>query len=271
MLTRSPVAAAAFAALLALACASAPPFAGWTAERLFEHGERAFEEEDWNESRRAFERLVLTFPAFERAVDARHYLARAFFANGDHLSAVSEYTRIVQLLPEHERTAEAWMGLCRSYAAMSPHPQRDQQYTVQARATCRNVAADFGGAPVGDSAAAVARRMHEKLGEKAYAEGRFYFQRDILESAELVFLDVLEGFADTEAAPRALARLIEIYEEWGWDEQLEDYRSRLASQYPDSPEAQALGGVPARDTAPSARSPAPALERGDAPWAEALG
>ncbi len=229
-------------------CASAPPFSGWTAEQLFEHGEEALAEEDWSEARRAFERLVLAFPVFERAVDARHHLARAFYANGDYLSAVSEYTRIVQLLPEHERTREAWMGLCRSYAAMSPHPQRDQQYTVQARTTCQNVAGDFQGMPVGDSAAAVAARMHAKLGEKAYAEGHFYFQRDVFESAELVFLELLEGFADTEAAPRAIARLLDIYEEWGWDEQLEDYRERLLARYPDSPEARALGPAPPADT-----------------------
>ena len=170
---------------------------------------------------------------------------------------MSEYTRIVQVYPEHERTREAWMGLCRSYAAMSPHPQRDQQYTIQARTTCENVAGDFQGMPVGDSAAVVAQGMHAKLAEKAYAEGNFYFQRDILESAELVFLDLLNVFRETEVAPRALVRLIEIYEQWEWDEQEEEFRTRLLRTYPDSPEAKALEQPAASDTVSVVRSRAP--------------
>ena len=256
MLSRS-VAAGALMSLLGVACASAPPYSGWTPEQLFEHGQRAFDEGDWGEARRAFERLVLTFPGFEQAVEARHYLARSFLSDDQFLSAVSEYTRIVQVYPDHDRTLEAWMGLCRSYAAMSPHPQRDQQYTIQARTTCQNVASDFQGMPVGDSAAVVAREMHAKLAEKAYGEGHFYFQRDIYPSAELVFLDLLDVFPQTEVAPKAIARLIEIYEQWEWDEQEEEFRTRLLQTYPDSPEAKALEQPAASDTVSVVRSRAP--------------
>lgn len=222
------------------ACASTPPFAGWTADELYEHGRQAFADEDWDEARRALERLMLTFPGFAEVLDARHTLAQAFFADEEYVSAVSEYTRIAQTYPDDERVAEAWMGLCRSYAALSPHHQRDQQYTLQARTTCQNVAQDYRGEPVGDSAQVVALEMHAKLAEKSYGEGYFYFQRDIFESAELIFLDLVDVFAETGAAPRAMARLIEIYEEWGWDEQQEEFTARLLESYPESPEAQAL-------------------------------
>lgn len=245
------------AALLGIACSSTPPFAGWTADQLFEHGRSAFEEEDWDEARRAFERLALTFPGFDSTVAGRHYLAGAFFSDEEYLSAVSEYTRIVQVHPDDERAPEAWMGLCRSYAAMSPNPQRDQQYTVQARTTCQNVASDFPGTPIGDSAAAIALEMHGKLAAKAYGEGYFYFQRDILESAELVFLDLVDSFEGTVSAPRAMARLIDIYEEWGWSEQREEIAGRLRDAYPDSPEAKALEQTAPTDTATSTESLAP--------------
>lgn len=242
---------------LSAACSSTPAYTGWTPDQLYEHGEQAFGEGDWGEARRAFERLVLTFPGYERAVDARHYLAQAFFRDDEFLSAVSEFTRIVQVFPDHARSAEAWMGLCRSYAAMSPHPQRDQQYTLQARTTCQNVANDFRGQPAGDSASAVAAEMHAKLAEKAYGEGHFYFQRDIYESAELIFINLLDQYTRTPAAPKAAARLIEIYDEWGWDEQKADFTTRLLNQYPDSPEARALSAPVAADTASIVRSRAP--------------
>ena len=266
------LAAGLVAGLVGAGCSSAPPFAGWTEEQLFEHGQEAFEAEDWDEARRTFERLVLTFPGFDQTVAARHYLARSFFADEEYLSAVSEYTRIVQVHPDDERAPEAWMGLCRSYAAMSPHPQRDQQYTAQARTTCQNVASDFPGTPVGDSAATLAFEMHGKLADKAYGEGYFYFQRDILESAELVFLDLVDSFAGTGAAPQAMARLIDIYEEWGWTEQREEFTARLRDTYPDSPEARALDQAAAEDTTASAWSRGPPGARAGeidtaGPWA----
>ena len=224
---------------------------------MYAHGEEAFSEEDWGGARDAFEQLLLTYPGFAQVVEARSYLARAFYEDEQYVSAVSEFTRIVQAYPDHERTGDAWMGLCRSYAAMSPHPQRDQQYTRQARTTCENVASDFRGTAVGDSALAVAAQMFDKLAARAYGEAHFYFQRDIYESAELGFLQLLESFPNTQSAPLALARLIEIYEEWGWDEEREQHETRLLEEYPNSPAAQEVARAKPDSTAAAPAWPRP--------------
>ena len=239
-------------ALLGAACATTPPYFGWTPEQLYAHGERALEAEDWGEAQRAFERLVLHHPGYGRAVEARHHLARALYEKREYLSAVAELTRIVQVYPDDPRTPRAWLWLCRSYASMSPHPQRDQQYTVQARNTCGQVAGDLVGTPMGDSAAVLARDMVDKLGQQALAVGQFYFQRKIYGSAEHVFRRLLEDYSETAAAPTALARLIDIYESWGWEDQRQRTSDRLLRQYPDSPEARALAGVAAPDTVAAA-------------------
>ena len=256
MLTRS-LAAGALVGLLGAACSSAPPYAGWTPEQLYEHGQRAFGERDWGEARRAFERLVLTFPTFDHAVDARYYMARSFYESRQYPSAVAEFTRIVTIYPDHERAGESWMGLCRSYAAMSPHPQRDQTSTVHARTNCNNVAVDFRGMAIGDSAAAVALRMDNKLAERVYGEGLVYFKRRILESAERIFRCLVEDYPQTDAAPKASARLVDIYERWGWDEQRDEFRMRLLRDYPGSREARDVEPPPAGDTVSLVRSRAP--------------
>lgn len=260
-------AALAAGAAFSAACSSTPKFAGWTAEQLYEHGEQAFAEEDWGDAREAFEQVLLTFPGFAGIVDARYFLARSFFEDEEYVSAVAEFTRIVQAYPDHERADEAWMGLCRSYAAMSPHPQRDQQYTQQARTTCINVATDFRGTPTGDSAAAVARDMLDKLAARAYGEAHYYFQRDLYESAERGFMQLLDAFPTTASAPRAIARLIDIYEEWGWDEERAEQEERLLDEFPDSPEAQTVAEKAKPDSAaglPAARgAAAPAFQAVD--------
>lgn len=252
--------------LLGAACSSGSQYSGWTEDQLYAHGQRAFDAGDWGEARRAFEQLVLAFPLFDHAVEARYYLARTFYEDEQYVSAVSEFTRIVQVYPDHERARDAWMGLCRSYAALSPHPERDQQFTIEAHNTCRNVASDFRGTPIGDSAMAVTREMRNKLGQKAFGEGQWYFRRELLESAELVFNQLLEQFSDTDAAPRALALLIEIYEEWGWDDQRDDARTRLLENYPDSPEARALGQAARGDTVSIVRSRAPPRQQSPSAW-----
>lgn len=256
MLKRS-IAAGALVGLLGAACSSAPPYSGWTPEQLYAHAQRAFEDGNWGEARRAFERLVLQFPLFENAVDARYYMARSFHEDRDYISAIAEFTRIVQVFPDHQLAADAWMGLCAAYAAMSPHPQRDQAPTAQARINCRNVANDLQGTPIGDSAAVLARRMEDKLAERAYGEGVHYYRNRLLESAELYFLSLLEFYPNTASAPRAMARLVQIYERWGWDEQRDEMVTRLLQTFPDSPEARALDVPPARDTLSPIRSRAP--------------
>lgn len=256
MLKRS-IATGALVGLLGAGCSSAPPYSGWTPEQLYEHGQRAFEDGDWREARRAFERLVLQFPLYEHAVDARYHMARSHHESRDYISAIAEFTRIVQVYPDHALAADAWMGLCGSHAAMSPHPQRDQRSTLQALSTCRNVAEDFNGAPIGDSAAALAHEMQNDLAERTYGEGDFYYRRRILESAEQYFLKLVSLYPNSDSAPRAMARLVDIYERWGWDEQREDFRTRLLQTFPDSPEARAVDVPAVRDTLSSIRSRAP--------------
>ncbi len=256
MLKRS-IATGALVGLLGAACSSAPPYSGWTPEQLYEHAQRAFDDGNWGEARRAFERLVLQFPLFDHAVDARYYMARSFHADRDYISAITEFTRIVQVYPDHELAGEAWMGLCAAYAAMSPHPQRDQGSTIQALTNCGNVANDFRGTPIGDSAAALARRMENDLAERAYGEAHFYFRNKILESAELYFLDLVRRYPDSDFAPRAMGRLVDIYERWGWDDQRDEFRRQLLETFPDSQEARALDIPPARDTLSPVRSRAP--------------
>ena len=129
--------------------------------------------------------------------------------------------------------------------------------TFQALTNCGNVANDFRGTLIGDSAAVLVRTMENDLAERAYGESDFYFRRRILESAELYFLDLLRLYPNSDSAPRAMARLVDIYERWGWEDQRDEFRRRLLEIFPDSHEARALDIPLVRDTLSSIRSRAP--------------
>lgn len=198
--------------------------------------------EDYGDAAETLDRLLLVHPTFEQGAEANFMLARAYFLDGKYITSASEYTRFLDRYPAHPRAPEAALGVCRSYAALSPKTQRDQTFTDQALGVCRNVVADYGTHPVATEAAEVANRMREKLARKVFDNGQYYLRRELWDSAIIYFQDLVQAYPDTDYAPRALAGIIQAYQEIGYDDEVERFRDQLLTRYPDSPEAQALEG-----------------------------
>jgi outer membrane protein assembly factor BamD len=240
-----------------LGCASTPPYQGFTTDQLFEVGAAKFAEGDWDKAAEIFERMIFADPAAERLVEARMYLARSYFNKKDYLTAVAEFSRVVDRHPGHPMAAEASLGVCQAFVALSPHVQRDQGYTTQALNSCENTLADFSTSPVAGTAAELRDRMLEKLAEKIFVAGDFYFRRKIYNSAILYFDNVLEEYPRTSVAAQALLRLYQSYVMLEWDREAQEAKDRLLRDYPDSPAARSVrsesGGL--REPAPGGGGP----------------
>lgn len=215
-------------------CTSTPPYMGMEGDELFELGAREFESEDWDEAVRVFERFLFADPTNDRIVQGRIYLARAYFNREDYITAASEFSRVLDRHPGHPLAPEAALGICKSYVALSPHIQRDQGYTLQAFNSCDNVVQDFGGSEVSVEAETLRDQMREKLAQKTFVAGEFYFQRKLYDSGIIYFNDVLTNYPDTDTAAQALLRLYESYSEIGWEREAEEARDRLLRDFPDS-------------------------------------
>jgi len=226
------------------ACASASPYQGLTAEDLYELGVREFEAGNWEEAAEALDFLLLrvTDASFEHGADARLMLAEAYFNDESYLSAQSAFTRFIERHPGDPRRREAALGVCRSYAALSPIPELDQTYTLQAESVCQNVVLDYSGVDeeIAARAQELVNEMRDKLGEKMYMNAMHYFQREWWDSAIQYFDILLTEYGDTQWAPRSIARMIESYEELGYDPEVQLWRETLINSYPESPEARAL-------------------------------
>jgi len=230
----SYVAAALFLGALLGGCASGSPYQGLAADQLFELGAQKFEDGDWDEAVRAFERFIFAGPTNPRIVEARLFLARAYFNREDYLTAVSEFSRIIDRHPGDRLAPDASLGICRSYVALSPHIERDQTYTLQAFNACDNVIQDFPSFGVATEARQLRDQMREKLALKEYARGDFYFQRKMYNSGIIYFNGVLTQYPVTEVAADALLRLYESYTRIGWEAEAEDARERLLREFPES-------------------------------------
>jgi len=222
-------------------CASANPYQGLEADQLLELGTEEFESQDWDEAVKVFERFIFSDPTHPRMVEARLYLARAYFNRDDYLTAVSEFSRIIDRHPGDPMAPQASLGICQSYVALSPHIERDQVYTAQALTACDNVMQDFSGSEVSVAAGRLRDQMREKLAEKELSRGDFYFQRKIWHPGIIYFNGVLTQYPSTNAASKALLRLYQAYTAVGWEAEAEEARERLLREFPDSEAAREVG------------------------------
>ena len=227
------------------ACGGALPYPGLTADEIYALGLQAREQEDWEDAAEAFE-YVLFSPGFSSGAQARLLLAEVQYSNELYIESRSEYQRVIDRWPADTVAVRAALGVCRSLASLSPITQRDQGFTRQARLSCRQVAGDFAGTLMGLEAERLADEMMLKLAEQDYDTGRHYLRRGLLDSALLYFETVASEYPDTEWAPWALYRMIEVFGRIGYLRDVETTRDLLLDAYADSEPAQLLledGGV----------------------------
>jgi len=235
------VVAGLFAVALLGGCAATSEFEGLDGDDLFEIGAREYEAGEWDKATEVFERLLFADPSYARLVEARMYLARAYYNKGEFITSVSEFTRILDRNPGHPLAPEASLGICQSYVAQSPDVQRDQTFTVQAWSACQNTLGDFRGTEVAVEAESLRDQMEGKLAEKIFVNGDFYYRRKFYHSGIIYFNDVLDQYPGNEWASQALLRLHQSYLGLEWDVEAGEARDRLLREFPDSEAAKMVG------------------------------
>ena len=234
----------------AVACASSSKYQGLDAAGVYRLAQEEMADEDYGDAAETLDRLLLVYPNFEEGGEANFLLASAYFLDEQYITAASEYTRFLDRYPGHPRAPEAALGICRSYSELSPISQRDQTFTDQALAVCRNVVTDYPTLPVAQEAAQLANDMRGKLARKIYENGAFYLRRGLNDSAIIYFEDVVNNYPETTYAPEALLGIIQAYQAIGYEDEVQQARDRLLADYPDSEAARSLQGSSSGDDVP---------------------
>jgi outer membrane protein assembly factor BamD len=231
--------AVAFVLCLSSGCASSPAFLSMGAEELWDEGVTAYNQEEWGAAIPVLERLVAQNPGHPRSPEARMYIARAYTARAEYVTAASEFERFLQLHRNHGLAPEASLGVCESYAALAPDAQRDQEYTRRAGDVCGETWLEFQGLTVAQAADSIRSVMEDRLAERAFQEAQFY-ERFVPVSAPAYFELVVLEHGDTNWAPQALLAIYRLYVSFGWEPEAEETSARLLAEYPDSGPAQEL-------------------------------
>ena len=236
--------------LAASACASSERvFDQMTPEQTFEQGLKALQDRDWTEAIAVFDRFSLQFPNHPRVAEARFNLANAYFGKKEYVTAANEYSRLANDFPAGAWADDSRFKVCDSYYRLSPKPQLDQQNTRAALDHCQSLLTYYPTSDFVPKAQEILADLRNKLAEKAFLAGEFYFKRNAFDSAIIYFDAAVRDYPTTEAAPRALNRLYETYQKLGYKEEEEATKQRLLKDYPNSPEAKQLQ-VPAPSASP---------------------
>jgi outer membrane protein assembly factor BamD len=227
--------------LLASGCgARQPNLALLPPDDLFAQAQEAFDARRFERAITLLEFFVSQHLGDPRAPTARLMLGEAHMERREYATAATHFQRLVTDFPAHPRAIEARLQTCEAYYRLSPRPALDQQYTLSALIHCEALAENFPLTPQGRLAGAHVDEMRHRLAQKVFETGMFYFRRRAYDSAVVYFESVTAQYPNTAVAPAALEQLVETYTRIGYVEDAEEARERLLTEYPQSPQAQAL-------------------------------
>ena len=212
-------------------------YQGMDAEALFRLATEEYSENEFGNAAQTLDRIVFSYPDWERLPDARMLLAHVHYRDRDYLTARSEYERFLVRYAGHADAVIAALGVCRSLSALSPDMPRDQVFTRDGITICRNVVLDYQRTPQALEAAELATQMRLKLAEKEYLTADFYFRRKLYDSAIKYYEFVVNLYAETDLAPKSLAGIYYANVAIGYEDEADVAKQRLLDRYPESPEA----------------------------------
>jgi outer membrane protein assembly factor BamD len=217
-----------------------PPLTQLGPDALFSRAQEQLNNREWAGAIAAFEQFTIQYPTHPRVQEARFRLAEGYFGKKEYITAANEFARLASDYPAGPWADDARFKVCESYYRLSPKTPLDQQYTRAAIDHCQSLVAYFPSSEYVTRAQEISVELRNKLADKEYQAGEFYYKRGAFDSAIIYYEVTIRDFADTAYGPRALLRLFRTYESLGYKEEAEAAKARLLKDYPDSPEARGL-------------------------------
>ena len=204
-------------------------------------GERLFEEGEYRDAIAALQTFAFNYPQDPRIADARWLTARAHYQIEDWPTTAQEFLNFQRDYPREERAAEALFLAGRAFQHMSLRPELDQRDTERAINVYDRLLREYPRSAFDEDARRRRSNLRDKLAEKDYLNGAFYFGNEDYAAAEIYLTEVIARFPDSAWAAPAYGLLARTHCERGRDDRAAEILRVLREQFPDS--------AAARDTA----------------------
>jgi outer membrane protein assembly factor BamD len=211
----------ALCAVLAAACAGAPPPEKFedlpSAEDLYKQGQKQLADEqhgfhfflktDHGKAIETFQNIIDNYPYSEQAVLAQLAIADAYYESEKYDEAISYYKDFIELHPEHKQVPYAMYQQGMSYYKQSRDAQRDQTATREALANFDRLLARY---PHSEQAAQAEEKWKElrtRLGQSMMNVANYYYGLDEYPSAAERYRELLNEFPGLGLDAEALYKL----------------------------------------------------------------
>lgn len=228
------------AACLLVACTPAMPPENATPRGRFDWSLDRYEQGKYHDAIRGFRDHLLREPLHPTADSSRFLLGESYLATDQELLAANEFQQLASSRPNSPLADDAQFGVCRAFWAVSPDLPRDQEFTEKAIEECTRLLEFFPRSPLVADARELVTQARQKMAAKALRVGKYYYDRNFLESAIIYFENILRTYPEADVVPETMFVLHDSYVRVGFRMEADATRRRLIELYPDSPQAKEL-------------------------------
>jgi outer membrane protein assembly factor BamD len=205
---------------------------------VWEAGQQAVADRDWDSARQYFRRLIDAFPQSQYQPEARIALADSYLSQGgpgNSILAVAAYREFLTLYPSAPQAAYAQFQAAESYFRQINSPDRDQTPTLQALDEYQRLLDVYPNSQYVEPARDRIQECRQTLAEAEFMVGRFYQRtRKAWRAAIGRYERVLRDYPDYEHLDEVLFRLGETLSASARFLEARPVFARLEEEYPDS-------------------------------------
>lgn len=173
------------------------------------------------------------FPGTAQGQEAGLKIADTYFAQHQYLLAADSYLAFVDLNPLHPKTDYALYRAALAYLNEAPKPiDRDQQYLFKAKETMQRALRASYRSTYEELMVQTLKVIDERLAQRIFYIGRFYWRTGEYRSAIPRFEDLLEKYPQAEIVPQALYYLIRCQLGLKHSEQAQAALQKMVESFP---------------------------------------
>lgn len=224
-----------FLSIFLFSCSSTLDTTNMTPEERLAYAIKLYQEEDYEEAVKEFDAIILQYPGSSIVDDAQYYLAMTRFQREEYILAAYQFSKLIKGMPSSEFLADAQFMLADCYYELSPDFTLDQQYSKKAVEEFQ-VFIDF--FPLNEKVALAEtkiKELNDKMAKKEYESALIYDKMEYYLAAIKYYDSVTEIYHDTQYAPLALYKKINLLIERKRESEALTESQKFLSKYPQHP------------------------------------
>jgi len=176
----------------------------------FDYAMSLYQDEDYQYAMKEFQAILVQYPGSAVNDDAQYYLGMTYFGRKQYLLAVYEFSKLIRDIPASVFVPQSQLMLAESYYELSPPSTLEQEYTIKAIEEYQAFIDFFPTNEKGAEAEVKIKYLQKKLAKKDFESAEIYETMEYDKAAIQYYGMVAETYHDSEYAPIALYRKINL-------------------------------------------------------------